>query len=297
MVDLDSALVDQLDRIAPADPVPRSRWGELRPHRMRLSARAAGVAVAVAALAAVVALAVPWHRGPAALSAAEAARVVRRTAAALAPHGGVLHIRLHVTVASPYHPRAVAWSGDEDRWIDERNPQSYRLRTTFPNLPSPIESGGDYLGQSPTYVYDAANDKLYHLQRYSYAAFVDPIAQVKRDLRRAGGGITVKRVGGTYRLEDDRNLRRPTVLIVDATTYRPIREIATIGGGATFALFPQKPTAPLSEEWQIVSEYRVYEYLSDGKLASIRAKHPNAKIAPGRDMPRAFKRRFQPWTG
>lgn len=293
MVDLDSLLVAELERIAPARPSPAPRWAELKPRRRGGTAAAA----AAAALAGVVALAIPWQHGPAALSPADAARVVRRTAAALAPRAGVLHIRLHVTVASPYHPRAVAWSGDEDHWVDERGAQSFRVRTTFPNLRSAVEVGGDYRGVSPTYVYDPTSNTLYSRPATAFPhAFTDPIEQVRRDL--AGGtGVTVTHVGATYRIEDDRDLRRQTVLIVDAKTFRPIREIATIAAGAPFAPFGQKPNAPLSEEWQTVSDYRVFEYVSDDGLASIRTQHPHAKIRSARRMPPLFRRRYRPWTG
>lgn len=292
MVELDPVLVRELERIAPLEPAPEPHWKRLRPRRMSLPA----VAAVAAALVAVAALAIPWHRGPASLSAADAARVVQRAAAALAPRGRVLHLRLHVTVASRAHPKAVAWSGDTDLWVDESGAQNYRLRTTYPNLPSPLESGGAYVGGSPTYVYDAADRTLYYVPIYgSGAGFVDPVTQTKRDLRRSGG--TVRRVGDTYRIEHDDSLHATTVLIVDAKTYRPIREISTVGGGAPFALFPQKPTAPLSALWQTVTEYRTYEYLSDRSLASIRAQLPHAAVGVAPDMPKSFKQRFAPWTG
>lgn len=289
MVDLDSVLIGELDRIAPADPAPRSRWRELEPRRPYLR-----IGVALAVGAAVLGLAVPWHRGPAALSPADAARVVRRAAAALAPRGGVLHIRVHVTVASPYHPSAVAWAGDEDRWIEERGAQSFRIRTTFPNLPAPLELGGSHAG-SAIDVYDPARAALYS-RRGAVGPFVDPVAQAKDDLR-GGAGLNVRRAGATYRIEDDRDPRRTTVLVVDAKTYRPIRESATTGGGAPFALFSQKPTAPLSEEWQTTTDYTVYEYVAGRGLASIRAQHPHAKLVSAAEMPASFRARFQPWTG
>jgi len=285
MVDLDPVLSAELERIAPAHPVPPSRWQQLRPRRTPLR-----VVAAAAVVVAVVALAVPWHRGPAALSPAQAAQVLQRTVAALASHGRVLHIRTHVTVASPYHPQAIAWAGDEEHWIDERGEQSYRVRTTFPNLPAPVERGGDFGGTAPTYVYDEAEDTLYYVPLGSGSGFVDPVDFVKRELR--GHRASVRRVGDTYRIEEGRN-----VLVVDAKTYRPLREISTIGAGAPFALFSQKPKAPLSEEWQTVSEYRVYEYVADPKLASIRAQHPDAKIGLAPDMPASFKRQYEPWTG
>ncbi|HEY3541484.1 MAG TPA: hypothetical protein VGK79_02995 [Gaiellaceae bacterium] len=288
MVDLDPVLVAELERIAPAEPVPQLRWEQLRPRRTSLR-----LIAAAAVVAAVVALAVPWHRGPAALSPAQAAQVLQRTATALASHGRVLHVRTHVTVASPYHPKAIAWSGDEEHWIDERGEQSYRLRTTFPNLPAPVETGGDFRGTSPTYVYDTANGTLYYVPLYGTgpgSAFVDPVALVRRDLR--SHRASVRRVGDTYRIEEGRN-----VLVVDALTYRPLREISTVGAGAPFALFSQKPNAPLSEEWQTIQEYRVYEYVADAKLASIRAQHPRAKVGIAPDMPPSFKRQYAPWTG
>lgn len=294
MADLDHVLVAELERIAPAEPAPQPRWSELRPRRR--SPRIAATAVAAVA-AAIIALAVPWHRGPAALSPADAARIVQRATAALAPSGRVLHLRLHVTVASRAHPKNVAWSGDTDMWIDESGAQNYRLRTTFPNLPSPVQTGGAYRGTSPTYVYDAADRTLYYVPLYgSGSGFVDPIAQAKHDLQRRAG-VTVRRVGDTYRIEDDRNLRRTTVLIIDARTYRPIQEIATIGAGAPFALYSQKPHAPLSALWQTTTEYRTYEYVDDAALASIRAQLPHAKVGVSPDMPKAFRQQFEPWTG
>src|SRR3954453_1604056 len=102
MAELDPVLVAELERIAPADPAPELRWGQLRPRRMSLP-----IATVAAAAVAVAALAIPWHRGPAALSSADAARIVQRATAALAPHGRVLHLRVHVSVASRAHPRAV----------------------------------------------------------------------------------------------------------------------------------------------------------------------------------------------
>lgn len=293
MVDLDPRLVRELERIAPAEPAPEPRWRELRPRHNRV--RVAAVAIVVAAA---IGLAVPWQRGPASLSAAEAARVVQRAAAALAPtggaSGGVLHVRMHVTVASPYHPKAVAWSGDEERWTDERGARTFRFRTTFPNLTAPIELGGSRRSGAIS-VYDPSTATLYSRHR-PIGPFADPVEQAKRELR-GGTGLTVRRAGDTYRIEDDRDIRSPTVLVVDAKTFRPIRQISTIAGAAPFALYSQKPRAPLSEEWQAVTEYRVYEYLSDGDLASIRAQHPRAKIAAARAMPRSFRERFQPWTG
>jgi hypothetical protein len=290
MVDLEPALIRELDRIAPAEPEPEPRWRELRPRHNR--ARIIAVALAVV-IAAAIGLTSPWQRGPASLSSAEAARVVQRAAAALAPRGGVLHVRIHVTVASPYHPHAAAWSGDEERWTNERGAQSFRLRTTFPNLPAPLELGGSRRDGAIA-VYDPSTATLYS-RRGAVGPFVDPVEQAKRELR-GGSGLTVRRAGNTYRIEDDRDIRSPTVLVVDAKTYRPIREISTIGSSAPFALYSQKPRAPLSEEWQTVAEYRVYEYVSDGNLASIHAQHPHAKVEATRAMPRSFRSRFQPWT-
>jgi hypothetical protein len=292
MAELDSFLVAELERIAPADPAPEVRWAQLR--RRRMSWPIAAVAAAAVTLAA---LAIPWQRGPAAMSSAEAARIVQRATAALASHGRVLHLRVHVSVASRAHPRAVAWSGDTEEWIDEKGGQNYRIRTTFPNLPAAVQTGGAGRGTSPTYVYDAAEDTLYYVPRYSYGSgFVDPVTQAKHDLQRHSG-VTVSRAGATYRIEDDRDLRRTTVLIIDATTYRPIKEIATIGAGAPFALYAQEPHAPLSALWQTTTEYRTYEYLNEAKLASIRAQLPHAAIGVAPDMPKTFKRQFAPWTG
>ena len=226
--------------------------------------------------------------------------MIQRTVAALsAAHGPVLHVRLHVTVASPDHPSEIAWSGDTDEWIDETGPQHYRMRTTFPNLPRPVETGGDYRGSSPTYVYDSADDTLYYVPLYgSGFDFVDPVTQAKRSLRPAPA-VTVRKIGDTYRIEDDRNIRRPSVLVVDATTYRPIRESWTVssGGGPPYALYSQRSHAPLSALWQTINEYVTYEYVDDHTLASIRAHFPHAKIGLAPEMPKAFKRQFQPWTG
>jgi hypothetical protein len=291
MAELDRVLVTELDRIAPVDPAPAAQWERLRPRRMALP-----VAVIAAALVGVAALAIPWHRGPAALSPADAARIVQRATAALATHGRVLHLRVHVSVASRAHPQAVAWSGDTEEWIDEAAGQNYRMRTTFPNLPSAVERGGAFRGGSPTYVYDAVERTLYYVPLGSGIGFVDPITQAKRDLR-GGRGLTVRHVGDTYRIEDDRDPHGTTVLVVDAATYRPLKEIATFGGGAPFALFSQKPRAPLSALWQTTTDYRTYEYLDDAKLASIRAQLPNARIGVSPDMPKSFRRRFEPWTG
>lgn len=291
MAELDPVLVAELDRIAPIDPRPVPQWERLPPRRMSLP-----VAVIAAALVGIAALAIPWHRGPAALSAADAARIVQRATAALAAHGRVLHLRVHVSVASRAHPQEVAWSGDTEEWIDEADGQNYRMRTTFPNLPSAVERGGAFRGDSPTYIYDAAKRMLYYVPFGSGVGFVDPITQAKRDLL-GGGGLTVRHVGDTYRIEDHRNPRRATVLVVDAATYRPIKEIATVGGGAPFALFSQKPHAPLSALWQTTTDYRTYEYLDDAKLASIRAQLPRARIGVSPDMPKGFRRQFEPWTG
>jgi hypothetical protein len=294
MVDLDPVLVAELDRIAPIDPVPEPRWDRLRPRRMSLP-----LTVVAAAVVAVAALAIPWHRGPAALTRADAARIVQRATAALAPHGRVLHLRVHVSVASRAHPKTVAWSGDTEEWSDEAGAQNYRLRTTFPNLPSPLEAGGADRGTSPTYVYDAATRTLYYAPLYRMGrgtGFVDPITRAKRDLS-GGAGLTIHHVGDTYRVEDDHDPRSTTVLVLDAKTYRPIKEIVTIGAGAPFALFPQKPKAPLSALWQTTTEYRTYEYLPDATLASIRAQLPHATVGTTPDMPKSFRRQFQPWTG
>jgi hypothetical protein len=291
MAELDPVFVAELDRVAPLDPAPKARWDELRPRRLSLP-----LAAAVAALVAVLALAIPWHRGPAALSPADAARIVQRATAALTAQGRVLHLRLHVSVASRAHPRAVAWSGDTEEWIDEADGQNYRMRTTFPNLPSAIQRGGAFRGNSPTYVYDAAERTLFYVPFGSGIGFVDPITQAKRDLS-GGTGLTIHHEGETYRIENDHAPRGTTTLIVDAKTYRPIKEIYTIGAGAPFLLFSQKPRAPLSSLWQTTTEYRTYEYLDNAKLASIRAQLPHAAIGVAPDMPKSFRRLFEPWTG
>jgi hypothetical protein len=294
MAEFDPVFVAELERIAPRDPAPKARWDELRPRRLSLP-----LAAVVAALVAVLALAIPWHRGPAALSPADAARIVQRATAALATHGRVLHLRLHISVASRAHPQAVAWSGDTEEWIDEAGAQNYRMRTTFPNLPSPLETGGVDRGTSPRYVYDAATRTLYYVPIYRMGpgtGFVDPITQARRDLS-GSTGLTIHREGETYRIEDDHAPRGTTTLIVDAKTYRPIKEISTIGAGAPFALFSQKPRASLSALWQTTTEYRTYEYLDNAKLASIRAQLPHAAIGVAPDMPTSFRRLFEPWTG
>ena len=332
MRDLDSILCAELDRIAPAEPDPERQWERVlamaqdrppqsqsaRVHRpLRTPARQArpmsrrvivltcGFLVAVGA-AAVLVLLSPWRSGPAALSPADAAVVLRHTAAVIArPGHWVLYTRERIGVSPESRPGTDAWSGVAESWVDNSGTQDFRNHTTFPNLPSAIDVGGSLRGSSPTYVFDPANNTLYYVQVYAQGSgYLDPISLIKRELQTGTAKLIARQTlngRAVYRIVIT-ELHATTTLFVDAHSYQPVRsERVLFLGNTPIALFPQKPRTPLSTAWRTTTDYLSYSYLPASKtnraLANIRAQHPHARIDVTPNMPPRFKQQHEPWTG
>jgi hypothetical protein len=275
------------------------------PRRWRLAV-AFGLPVLVVALAVGLLLAGPWKSGPAAISAAEAATILKKTQAALAyPAGSVEHVRTQTTYTLiPLKQGAASLTeriGGE-WWIETAPPfqhrslQSYRSQT--------LETGGSRKCHAHYVYYDPTTGGLYRDNRFDAADCggsplpFDPATAI-RELVAAGAlklsGKTQIAGRNVYRFEllqryyDKRfghyqTLSGTGTLYVDAHDYRLVR----------FEWDSQEPRSARFRpspygSYHAVVDYLAWDYLAPNaanlRLADIGKQHPAARMSTLDKMP------------
>jgi hypothetical protein len=239
----------------------------------------------------VLALTAPWSHGPAAITRAQAALILHRTAAAITPRPGwVFHERGKVFEFVPGTP--LRRTATTEIWVVDKPPYNFRFLTGVSDLTSPVETGG----QGATgrgFAYDPQTDMLYRqpVERF-LPRFEDPAAALRRQIARGRAKVLARtRINGRSVYEivfaGPASEAQPTPRIfVDASTYVPVR-ISFMNVGYINGYW-----------WESADDILTYEYLpptgGNLALADIRRAHIRAAIAPAAKMPAAFRNRVKP---
>lgn len=284
--------------------------------RRKVWALSAVAGAAVAATVAVV-LAAPWQRGPAALTPAEVAVVLKRALSAVSPRPGwVFHAKSEWTLvpiagAGRYaHVTSEVW---------KQNGPPYRFRLVNPNLLSPGFEVGGTGDPARAFVHDAKTNTLYRDDRLAAAASPPPgwyaqdivaiedvAARIGQQIE-AGAPVTRTHVDGrsVYRFGTGQNT--PTgfdgwTYYLDAKTYVPVRietqgyPLEQPGGVTTNGRFVSSKYPATKTVERIVS----YEYVPPTaaalKRADIEAQHPAAARATAAQMPPAVRDDVHPFV-
>jgi hypothetical protein len=281
------AVLEDATSAGPLGPGLRRRVPALS-LRLRVGLVGAGVAAALALI-----VASPWDRGPAPISAAEGAVILKRTQAALAFRPGrVLHLRTQTTfVLIPVSRtnRKVYERVRTESW--SRTARRYDSRSLLTYGSHRLESGLTF-EPCGLYYFDSGTGALYRDNRFpptpcGSGGFSDPAASIRRNL--AAGKLEVVgratiRGRSVYRIQESRKYwlvdRDTTILYVDAHSYQPVR------------IESEEPGALASARYRTIREIRdvlAWEYLpatsANLALTDIREMHPDARIASLDAMP------------
>lgn len=281
--------------------------------RIRLGLLAAGVA-AVAALI----VTSPWKTtGPAGISDAQAAQILRNVQAATAPRPGwVLHLRMRTTsVLTPARKSGRAYlrlSGERESW-ERPGPPVYRLRSLFSYRSQSLNSGLTITTRNGCHFYDMtfdpATNTIYRgsTRLPSCAGLMGGMSGNASVFRHevATGMLKVvarTRIDGedVYQLEfcvGGPPCSDTGAYYVDAQSYRLVREVSDSGPASGEPLGESNSRVVERcyrgyERMRTVKEYKTWEYLpptaANLALTDIRRQHPDARISTSH-LPRGSK--------
>lgn len=213
--------------------------------------------------------------------------------------GWILHEKYETTVV----PRAGAGRFEHqqtERWqLNSDSCATRAIQRVFFWTP-PVETAQSS-NPSTGWAYSRRNNTLYWRRPGNCTPFDDPAADIKQ--RYESGSLKLKarvKVDGrpALRLEDKRGTQ--TIMVVDAKTFVPLlvrfpgvplkqRGSTSVCSYETSRQFPETTGTRRTV---------AFEYLPPTKanlnLLDIRAQHPDARIAPAKEMPQDFRKSVSP---
>ena len=255
----------------------------LRAARRRPGRTTVAVMAVVGAAAAALFTSTPWQSSPGFLEPAEAALFLKRTEAALTPPPGkVLHFKM--VQGSSFGSSCTVTQPPIEYWIDQTPPYNYRAFDVeqagfgFCKAGTSIEIGGAAAIREPALMFLSPNTLTTVPHRPIRATGPGWVEGLRRAIKEGSARYDGRTVLAGRALERIR-------IVCNHANFPPCASDIR-------AYVDLKTRRPVRVEWgggRFYQDFLKYEYLPgtpvNRALAEIRAQHPDAKLAAGKERP------------